>query len=437
MKRISLIFIFIIFVSASLFGQARKIEFTEYDLDNGLHVILHKDNSTPIVAVTMTYHVGSKNEDPERTGFAHFFEHLMFEGSKYIEHGEFDKINMSAGGINNASTNHDFTHYYMVFPSNQLKLGLWMESERMLHLKIDTIGVETQRKVVKEERSERFDNQPYGSILEETFKRAYQIHPYKWLPAGSAQYIDQATIDEFMTFYKKFYVPNNACLSIAGDIDIEQIKKWIHDYFADIPKGEKIKQPDITEPPLEAEIRDTVYDNIQLPLILQAYRIPEQGSEDYYALQMLSSVLAAGQSSRLYKELVDKQQKAVSTGSFLFGLEDPGLFIAYGISNLGVEPDELESLIQIELDKVKNNLIDENEFQKLQNQIENSFVSGNSTMTGIAESLATYYLQFGETELINTDVNNYLKVTREDIKNAAEKYLNKNNRVVLVYLPKQ
>lgn len=361
----------------------------------------------------------------------------MFEGSKYIEHGEFDKISMSAGGINNASTNNDFTHYYMVLPSNQLKLGLWMESERMFHLRIDTLGVETQRKVVKEERSERFDNQPYGTIIEETFKRAYKIHPYRWLPAGSAQYIDQATIDEFKSFYKNFYVPNNACLSIAGDIDFEQTKKWIQDYFVDIPRGESIKHPDVVEPPLEAEIRDTVYDNIQLPLVLQAYRIPEQASEDYYALQMLSSVLAAGQSSRLYKELVDNQQKAVSTGSFLFGLEDPGLFIAYGISNLGVEPDELESLIQTELDKVKNTLIDETEFQKLQNQIENSFVSGNSTMTGIAESLATYYLQFGNADLINSDVNKYLKVTRNDIKRVAEKYLDRNNRVVLIYLPKQ
>jgi len=437
MKRISRLFIFIIFISSSLLCQSKKIEFTEYDLDNGLHIILHKDSSTPIVAVTITYHAGSKNEDSERTGFAHFFEHLMFEGSKYIEHGEFHKINMSAGGINNASTNHDFTHYYMVIPSNQLKLGLWMESERMLHLKIDTVGVETQRKVVKEERSERFDNQPYGTILEETFKRAYKVHPYKWLPAGSAQYIDQATLDEFMAFYKKFYIPNNACLSIAGDINTEQAKKWIEEYFADIPRGENIKQPDIIEPPLESEIRDTVYDNIQLPLVLQAYRIPEQGNEDYYALQMLSSVLAAGQSSRLYKELVDKQQKAVSTGSFLFGLEDPGLFIAYGISNLGVEPEELETLIQTELDKVKNNFIEEREFQKLQNQIENSFVSGNSTMTGIAESLANYYLQYGDANLINTEVENYLKVTRQDIKRVAEKYLNKNNRAVLIYLPKQ
>lgn len=436
MKKITKLIVFVFFISASLFGQIKKINFTEYDLDNGLHVILHQDDSTPIVAITITYHVGSKNEDPQRTGFAHFFEHLMFEGSKYVKRGEFDKINQSAGGINNAYTTNDITHYYQVYPSNQLKLGLWLESERLLHLNIDSIGVETQRKVVKEERSQRYDNQPYGGLLEETFKRAYKVHPYKWRPIGSAQYIDQATLNEFMEFHSKYYVPNNGCLSIAGDIDITQTKKWIEEYFSDIPKGEEVKQPEIIEPPLNGEIRDTVYDNIQLPLALQAYRIPEQGSLDYYALDMLSSVLASGQSSRLYKELVDKQQKAVSTGSFLFGLEDPGLFIVYGICNLNVPIDELELLIQNELDKVKNGLIDEKEFEKLQNQTESAFVNSNSTMEGIAGSLANYYTHYGNADLINTEINRYMDVTREDLMRVAKKYLNTDNRVVLHYLPK-
>lgn len=436
MKKITMSIVGLIFISSALFGQLKKIDFTEYDLDNGLHVILYQDDSTPIVAVTITYHVGSKNEDPERTGFAHFFEHLMFEGSKYVGRGEFDKLNQAAGGINNAYTTNDITHYYQVYPSNQLKLGLWLESERLLHLRIDSTGVETQRKVVKEERRQRYDNQPYGSILEETFKRAYKVHPYRWRPIGSAQYIDQATLQEFMDFHSKYYIPNNACLSIAGDIDVEQTKEWVKEYFAGIPRGKKVKQPDIVEPPLGGEVRDTVYDNIQLPLVLHAYRIPEQGSDDYYALDMLSSVLAAGQSSRFYKELVDKQQKAVSTGSFLFGLEDPGLFIAYGICNLNVPADELEKLIQVELDKVKNNLIEEKEFEKLKNQTESSFVNSNSTDQGIAGSLANYYIQYGNTNLINTEINRYMKVSREDIMRVAKKYLTKDNRVVLYYLPK-
>lgn len=433
----SKLFVIFLLSSAIIFGQARKIEFTEYDLDNGLHVILHKDNSTPIVAVSIMYHVGSKNEDPVRTGFAHFFEHLMFEGSDNIPRGQFDKIMESAGGTNNANTTQDRTYYYEILPSNQLELGLWIESERLLHAKIDTIGVETQRKVVKEEKKQRYENQPYGSILEETFKRAYKVHPYKWLPIGSAQYIDQATIDEFRDFYKTFYVPQNATLVIAGDIDVKKTQSLIKKYFQDIPKSVKaVLRPEVTEPPLAGEIKDTVYDNIQLPLVLQAYRIPKIGTEDYYALEMLTTLLSSGESSRLQKAVVDQKQKAVNVGAFPFSLEDSGLFIAYGISNRGVSAEELEAAMQEELDKSINEKISEKEFQKLRNQIENDFVSGNSTVAGIAGNLATYHVLYGNTNLINSEINNYMKVTIDDIQNVAKKYLTKENRVVLYYLPK-
>lgn len=421
----------------SMNAQIRKIDFEQYDLSNGMHVILHKDNTLPIVAVTLTYHVGSKNEEADRTGFAHFFEHLMFEGSQYIARGEFDKLNQGAGGTNNASTSFDKTFYYQVLPSNQLELGLWMESERLLHLKIDSTGVETQRKVVKEERKQRYDNQPYGSLIEETFKRAYKVHPYKWTPIGSAQYIDQANLDEFMEFYKHFYVPQNVTLSIGGDIDVAKTKELIQKYFVDIPKGaQEIKKVNVVEPPMTAEIRDTVFDNIQLPLVLQAYRIPAQGTPDFYALDMLGQVLAGGQSSRLYKAIVDKQQKAVNVGSLPFPLEDSGLFIVYGITNVGVSADSLEFALQKEIDKVKKESITEKEFQKLRNRTENDFVNANSTVLGIAGSLAEYHVYYGDVNLINTEINRYMKVTRDDIKKAANKYLTKENRVVLYYLPK-
>ncbi len=431
------IVMFILLSVTILLGQAREIEFTEYDLTNGLHVILHQDNTTPIVAVSIMYHVGSKNEDPKRTGFAHFFEHLMFEGSENIARGEFDKIMESAGAGNNASTSQDRTYYYEILPSNQLELGLWIESERLLHAKIDTVGVETQRKVVKEERSQSYDNRPYGSLLEETFKRAYKKHPYNWLPIGSVQYIDEATIDEFRDFYNTFYVPQNATLVVAGDISIEETKDLISKYFADIPKGKKdVPRPNVVEPPLELEIRDTVYDNIQLPLVLQAYHIPAIGTQDYYALEMLTTLLASGQSSRMQKAVVDAQQKAVNVGAFPFSLEDSGLFIAYGISNRGVDAAELESSMQAELDRVKSEKISENEFQKLRNQIESDFVSSNSTVAGIANSLARYNVLLDDTNLINSEIDKYLKVTIDDIKDVANKYLDINNRVVLYYLPK-
>ncbi|MBI9071248.1 MAG: insulinase family protein [Melioribacteraceae bacterium] len=437
MKKRNLVVLFLLFITTLSFGQRKNIEFEEYDLDNGLHVILHEDHSTPIVAVTIMYHVGSKNEDPSRTGFAHFFEHLMFEGSKNIPRGEFDKIIQNNGGTLNANTSQDRTFYYEILPSNQLELGLWLESERLLHLRLDSIGVETQRKVVKEERSQRYDNQPYGSLLEETFKRAYTKHPYQWMPIGSVQYIDQATLNEFMEFHSTFYVPNNATLSIAGDLNIDEAKELIEKYFADIPKGTKeIFRPSIVEPPMQSEVRDIVYDNIQLPLIMQAYHSPEQNSDDYYALSMLSTLLSRGQSSRMYKSLVDNQQKAVQAGSFPFPSEDPGLVLVYSIANAGVDANELENAMEVELDKVKNEMITEKEFQKLRNQMENSFVNGNSTVAGIAESLADYHVYYGDAHLINNEIDRYLSVTMEDIKNAANKYLTKDNRVVLHYLPK-
>ncbi len=434
-RKLILFFVLVTFVLVN--GQARKIDFTEYKLSNGLNVILHKDNSTPIVAVTVLYHVGSKNEDPQRTGFAHFFEHLMFEGSPNIPREGYFKIVEGAGGQLNANTSQDRTFYYEVLPSNQLALGLYMESERMLHLKIDSIGVETQRKVVKEERKQSLDNRPYGTLIERLFADAYKVHPYRWTPIGSVQYIDQAKLGEFIAFYKRYYVPQNATLSIAGDIDINKTKDLVEKYFGDIPKGtEEIYRPKEVEPVKTAEVRDTVYDKVQLPLVCEAYHMPAEGTPDYYSLSMLTTLLSDGESSRLTKEIKDKQQKALFVGSFPFPLEDPGLFIIYGLPNIGVKAEDLESSFQTEIDKVKNSLISETEFEKVRNQVESEFVQRNSTMRGIAESLADYSVYYGDANLINTEIQRYMKVTREDIKRVADKYLTKENRVVLYYLPK-
>lgn len=422
----------------TLTNAQNRIDFTEYDLDNGLHVILHKDNSTPIVAVTISYHVGSKNENPERTGFAHFFEHLMFEGSENIGRSEFDKIAMNAGASLNANTSFDRTFYYLLLPSNQLELGLWMESERLLHLRIDSIGVETQRSVVKEERKQSYDNRPYGTLMEKTFSTAFKEHPYRWMPIGSAESINNATLEEFMEFHSIFYVPNNATLSIAGDIDVESTKKLVQKYFGDIPRGTKeIYRPDIVEPVKIAEVRDTIYDNIQLPAVVQAYHIPAKGTPDYYALSMLTTLLSDGESSRMTKSIVDKQQKAMFVAAFPFALEDPGLFLVFGIVNSGVAPDDFENAINEEIAKTQQEELSDREFEKLRNKVENDFISRNSTMAGIAESLSDYHMYFGDANLINTEIDRYLAVTKADIKRVANQYLTKENRVVLYYLPKQ
>lgn len=422
----------------TLTNAQNRIDFTEYDLDNGLHVILHKDNSTPIVAVTISYHVGSKNENPERTGFAHFFEHLMFEGSENIGRSEFDKIAMNAGASLNANTSFDRTFYYLLLPSNQLELGLWMESERLLHLRIDSIGVETQRSVVKEERKQSYDNRPYGTLMEKTFSTAFSEHPYRWMPIGSAESINNATLEEFMEFHSIFYVPNNATLSIAGDIDVESTKKLVQKYFGDIPRGTKeIYRPDIVEPVKIAEVRDTIYDNIQLPAVVQAYHIPAKGTPDYYALSMLTTLLSDGESSRMTKSIVDKQQKAMFVAAFPFALEDPGLFLVFGIVNSGVAPDDFENAINEEIAKTQQEELSDREFEKLRNKVENDFISRNSTMAGIAESLSDYHMYFGDANLINTEIDRYLAVTKADIKRVANQYLTKENRVVLYYLPKQ
>jgi predicted Zn-dependent peptidase len=388
------------------------------------------------VAISVLYHVGSKDEDPKRTGFAHFFEHLLFEGSENIKRGEYMKLVQNSGGVINANTSFDRTFYFETLPSNKLEQGLWMESERMLHAKIDNIGLETQRKVVKEEKKQRYENTPYGHLLEQIFANAYEKHPYQWTPIGEAQYIDQASLSEFMDFYKMYYVPNNATLSIGGDLNIAQAKEWIKKYFGTIPRGtQKITRNTVVEPKQTKQKYATYYDKIQLPACVMAYHIPGQGTPDYYALEMLTNILSQGKSSRLQKAVVDKKQKAVQCAAFNLPTEDPGLAMMFGIANMGVPVGELEEAIDEEINKVVASGVTAEELQKAKNSTENSFYSGNSSILGIVENLANYHVYYGDANLINSEIDRYMKVTLDDIKRVAKKYLVKDNRLILHYLP--
>tara|TARA_B100001115_G_scaffold98431_1_gene72374 strand:+ start:209 stop:1519 length:1311 start_codon:yes stop_codon:yes gene_type:complete len=417
---------------------SQNVKFTEYDLDNGMHVILHQDNTVPIAVTSVMYHVGAKDENPERTGFAHFFEHLLFEGSKNIPRGEMDKIIEKNGGSYNANTNQDRTYYYELLPSNKVDLGLWIESERLLHPVINQIGVDTQNEVVKEEKRLRVDNAPYGRLLEEITKGLFVKHPYRWTTIGSMDHLDAATLEEFLEFKNKFYVPNNAVLVVAGNFDMEDIKKKISDYFGPIPRGNDVPRVNIKEDPLNGELKRKVYDpNIQIPMGLVSFRTPSMKDREAYVLDMISSILSDGKSSRLYKKMVDDKKISLQVQAVNLSLEDYG---AYIILSLPVGDNKLTTLydnIDEEIEKLKKDLITEREFEKLQNIFENNFVNSNSSMAGIANSLARNYMLYGNTNLINTTIDIYKSITRDEIREVANKYLNKENRVLIDYLPKE
>ncbi len=416
-------------------GQQAKVEYTEYDLANGLHVILHQDHASPNVMVSIMYHVGAKNEDPSKTGFAHFFEHLMFEGSEYIGRGEYMKIIQANGGTLNANTSQDRTYYYEMMPTNQLELALWMESERMLHAKIDTIGVNTQKGVVIEERKQMYDNRPYGTWMEKIGQLAFTVHPYRWQTIGNPEHIKNATFDDINSFYKTYYVPNNAVLIVAGDFEEKQAKEWIQKYFEDIPKGtQQISRPTVVEPVDKTEVREVVYDKVQMPALFMGYHAPAMGTKDAYALEGLCYILQGGKSSRFKTNITDKGI-ALETLVFPFIQEQPGLAYVIGFANAGGKLEDVEEAINSEIDKVMNELVTEDEFQMALAAKEVEVANGLISISSKANVFADSYTYFKDASRINSIMDNYSGITREDLRNVAKKYFNKNNRVVVYFLP--
>lgn len=436
MKRLFTLVIGLLILSVSAIAQ--EVSYEEYDLENGLHVILHKDKSAPVVVVSVMYHVGAKDEHPEKTGFAHFFEHLLFEGTAHIERGQWDEIVTSHGGQHNANTTQDRTYYYETFPSNNLELGLWLESERLLHPVINKIGVDTQSEVVQEERRLRIDNAPYGRWQEQMFANLFKNHPYRWQTIGSMEHLASATLEDFLAFNKKFYVPNNAVLVVAGDIEITDSRKLISDYFSTIPRGADLERKTYIEEPITQTIKTKFNDpNIQIPAILMGYRTPAQTERDAYVLDMVSAYLSDGKSSKLYKRLVDERKMALQVFAFNASQEDYGAYIVGALPVGANALSDIKNEIDQEIIKVQSELISERDYQKLQNKFENRFVNANSTLSGIASSLATYYMLYDDTSLINNEIDIYRSISREEIMEAANTYLNPEQRVELEYLPKE
>src|SRR5438874_2435582 len=370
----SLLF-FLLFQSSP--SQPKPIDYKETALPNGLRIITHEDHSTPVVNVQIWYHVGSKDEKPGRTGFAHLFEHLMFKGSAHIKPEEHDKIITNAGGVSNAYTQDDVTVYWETFPANYLEKVLWMEADRMATLDVSPENFKSEREVVKEERLTRIDNPPYGDLTERLYANAFQVHPYKHVTIGSMQDLDAATIDDVREFYHAYYVPNNATIAVAGDLKSDEAVDWIKKYFGNIPRSQQpVVRQNAKEPPQEKEQRVLQTKAVPLPAYVAGYHIPADGDPDYYPLVIASSILSDGRSSRIYKSLVYEKRLAVEADASGNFTEDPNLFVATLVMNQGVSVEAGERALNAELMRLMMEPVIDKELEKAKNKMRAEFAFG-------------------------------------------------------------
>jgi predicted Zn-dependent peptidase len=412
------------------------INYKEYKLDNGLRVILSEDHSVPAVAVDVWYHVGSAYEEEGKSGFAHLFEHMMFQGSENVgkrEHGEYVQ---RAGGNNNGSTTQDRTNYYETLPSNRLNLGLWLEADRMRSLAVTNENFENQRDVVKEERRQRVDNQPYSNAFLASDTMAYDYVPYQHTVIGRMVDLDAATVDDAAAFYKRYYTPNNAVLVVVGDIDPKKTMKMVEEYFGDIPRGPDVEPISGVEPPHAAERRAVIDDkNANVPAIFASYTIPNSTSDDIPALELLGKILTDGEASRMHNRLVKEEKAAV----VVFGGADirkgPGLFRFVAAANVGVDITKCEELMFAEIEKLKAEGIEAKELEKAKVQFKADFVRGRQDVLGKAETIHDYLYFDGDLSQMNADIDRYMAVTNDDIMRVAKTYFIENNRTVVIAQP--
>lgn len=417
--------------------KAIQVPVEKYVLKNGLTVLLHPDKSIPSVSVQEWFRVGSKDEMPGRTGLAHFFEHMMFKGTKKFPKDTFGKFLNSKGAEVNAFTSNDYTGYYINAPSEHLELLLQIESDRMRNLLLDQKEVNSEREVVKEERRMRYEDNIDGGIREKMSGLMFSELPYRWLPIGSMADLNAASMDDMRAFYKSFYSPNNAVLVIAGAFDTATAKQWIEKYYGGLPR-EEIKRPEFkAEAPQTKERRAVIEREAQAPTVAVGYRLPDLRSPDHYALDLLSIILGQGQSSRLYKQLVYRNEVALNTYASSWGQTLAGQFSVYASLKPNMNPENILRMIEKEISALRSTNVSQKELDKARNIFIKEYVDGLKRISGRARILASYETLLGDYTRIFSDLKEYQKVTPEDIKRVAKLYLQLNQRNIVTVLPRK
>lgn len=415
-----------------------SIDFREHTLDNGMKVVMSKFGNIPMVAVNTTFHIGSKDEDENKTGLAHLFEHLMFEGSPNVPHGSFDEILTDNGGESNAYTSRDSTSYFITLPSNRLETALWLDSDRINGFGITEESLEIQKDVVLEEKLLYVDNSPYGTVEEESSSRLYKKSGYRWPVIGNMDDLRKVNIGDIKDFYDKFYRPDNAVISVVGDIDYDKTLKSIEKYYGSIKPENNINRTNgFEDEDILDELRHDVYDNVHLDGQFIFYKLPKLGTKDFYAMNILSGILSDGDSSRFYNELEYKSKLVNEIDSSVMGMENTSLMVLTVIALQGKSLFEIEYKIESILEDIRIGNITDREFTKVKNRVETYFSSKRQSIVSIADKLSYLKTFYNDCNKINLEVLDYLSLTKEDITEAANKYLNKNQRLVLNYLPKK
>jgi len=411
------------------------IQFERTKLSNGLTVIVHHDKTTPMVAVNICYNVGSRDEHPDRTGFAHLFEHLMFGGSINIP--SYDEPLQKAGGDNNAYTSNDLTNYYLTLPKNNIETGFWLESDRMLELAFSDSSLEVQRNVVIEEFKQRYLNQPYGDVWPLIRQMAYKVHPYQWPTIGrEISHIEKATMQQVKDFFFTHYAPDNAVMVVAGDVDFDKVVNLADKWFGPIP-NRAVKSRNLPQEPVQTELREqTVVRDVPNDAIYLAYHMSDHISTNYYATDLISDILSSGNSSRLYLNLVQKEKLFTELDAYLSGDYEPGLFLISGKTSNGVSLETARKAIDRELDRMKQDRVSEYELEKVKNKVEANIEYSEMNYLTKAMNLATNEI-LEDANLINSQIDLYRSVTTEQIQEVSQQIFRPENCSVLNYIAKK